>query len=83
MNPPTDKRETALWDDDREVTRRFRLGVREVLRDHALRGNPVAVWRDGKVVLLPPEETLAELRRPKRRKPLSLPGTETASETTA
>lgn len=51
-----------LWNNTREVTRRFRLGVREAVRDHALAGNPVAVWRDGKVVLLPPETVLAELR---------------------
>jgi len=43
--------------------RRARLGVREAVRDHALAGNPVAIWRDGKVVLLSPEEVFAELRR--------------------
>lgn len=28
--------------------------VRAALRDHKRAGNPIAVWRDGKVVLLPP-----------------------------
>ena len=51
-----------MVDNTREVTRRFRLGVREVLRDHTLSGNPVAVWRDSKVMLLSPETVLAELR---------------------
>ena len=30
--------------------------VRKALREHKLAGNPVAVWRDGKVVVLQPEE---------------------------
>ena len=30
--------------------------VRAALREHKLAGNSIAVWRDGKVVLLPPEE---------------------------
>ena len=51
-----------MVDNTREVTRRFRLGVREVLRDHTLSENSVAVWRDSKVMLLSPETVLAELR---------------------
>jgi hypothetical protein len=34
----------------------LRLGVREALRMHKCLGNPIAVWRDGKVVIVPPEE---------------------------
>jgi hypothetical protein len=49
-----------LTDNTDEVTRRFTLGVREVVRDHALSGNPVAIWRDGRVVLLTPEAVLNE-----------------------
>ena len=30
--------------------------VRAALRDHRRAGNPIAIWRNGKVVLLPPEE---------------------------
>jgi hypothetical protein len=30
--------------------------VREALLDHKRAGNPVAVWRDGKVVIVPPDE---------------------------
>ncbi len=30
--------------------------VREALAQHKARGNPVVVWRDGRVVMLPPEE---------------------------
>jgi len=31
-------------------------GVREAMRFHKKIGNPIAVWRDGKVVIIPPEE---------------------------
>lgn len=30
--------------------------VRAALREHKQAGNPIAAWRDGKVVLLPPEQ---------------------------
>jgi len=33
-----------------------REAVRETLADHKARGNSVVVWRDGRVVMLPPEE---------------------------
>lgn len=38
------------------VDRAIRNGVREALRKHRQAGNPVAIWRNGKVVLLQPEE---------------------------
>ncbi len=31
-------------------------GVRDALRRHKQAGNPIAVWRDGQVVWIPPEE---------------------------
>jgi hypothetical protein len=33
-----------------------RRAVRAAVREHKLLGNPIAAWRDGKVVLIPPEE---------------------------
>ncbi len=30
--------------------------VRAALREHKRAGNPIAIWRDGKVVLIPPEQ---------------------------
>lgn len=30
--------------------------VRAALREHKLAGNSIAIWRDGKVVLVPPEQ---------------------------
>ena len=38
------------------LARALRLAVREALRDHKLAGNPVAVWRNGRVEWIPPEE---------------------------
>jgi hypothetical protein len=31
-------------------------GVKDALREHKLKGNPVAIWHDGKVVWVPPEK---------------------------
>jgi hypothetical protein len=30
--------------------------VRAALREHKLAGTPIAIWRDGKVVLVPPDK---------------------------
>jgi hypothetical protein len=42
-------------------TEAIRKGVREALRESALLGHDVCVWRDGKVVWLTPVEVLAKL----------------------
>jgi hypothetical protein len=34
----------------------LRRGVRDALRMHKMLGNPIAIWRDGKVVILPPDQ---------------------------
>ncbi|MCA1588893.1 MAG: hypothetical protein LC734_00600 [Acidobacteria bacterium] len=39
-----------------EITRAYERAVREALRKHKLAGNPVAISRNGKVVLLQPDE---------------------------
>ena len=41
--------------------------VREALLRHKRLGNPVAVWREGRVVWLRPEEIPAEMVEPIRR----------------
>lgn len=30
--------------------------IREAIRDHKRAGNPIAQWKDGQVVLIPPEQ---------------------------
>lgn len=39
-----------------EVDRAFKAAVRAALLKHKQANNPVAIWRDGKVVLLSPDE---------------------------
>jgi predicted ABC-type ATPase len=46
----------STFDDGDEVQRRFSVAVREVLWDHQRSGNTVAIWRDGAVRVLPPDE---------------------------
>ena len=50
-----DKIDEALADRDR-ITQALADGVREALKKHKQAGNPVVVWRDGKMVWLKPEE---------------------------
>ena len=39
-----------------EIGKVFQQAVNDALRMHKRLGNPIAVWRDGKVVIIPPEE---------------------------
>ena len=58
------EKDQKVGPDDQNIFTRFgdriseacERAVREALRDHKLAGNPVAIFRDGKVVLLKPEE---------------------------
>jgi hypothetical protein len=38
------------------ILRALRLAVREALQEHKRAGNPVAIWRNGRVEWVPPEE---------------------------
>jgi hypothetical protein len=38
------------------ITSALRQAVREALLEHKRAGNPVPVWREGRVVWIPPEE---------------------------
>ena len=42
--------------DDQWVTAAIQRGARSALIKHKALGVPIATWRDGKVVLVPPEE---------------------------
>lgn len=44
-----------------ELTKAINRGISQALREHALLGQSVSVWKDGKVVELSPEEILKEL----------------------
>ena len=38
------------------IERALQRAVRAALLDHKRAGNPIAVWRDGQVVWIPPDE---------------------------
>ena len=42
--------------EDELIQRALRRAVREALLGHKQAGNPIAVWRDGRVVWLAPDE---------------------------
>lgn len=57
--------ESARTPDERvadlpRIVHEMTQAVREALLDHKRAGNPVAVWRDGRVQWIPPEEIPVE-----------------------
>ncbi len=42
--------------DPKRIERALRAAVRDALQRHKRDGDPVAVWREGRVVWLPPDE---------------------------
>lgn len=52
MNKPARKPSTRI----RHLEKQAKEAVREALLDHQRAGNPVAIWRDGKVVIVPPSK---------------------------
>ncbi len=59
-NRPSEER----LDDVPRILHAMRQGVREALARHRERGNPIAVWREGRVVWIPAEEIPVELTKP-------------------
>lgn len=57
--PPRQKNRDSRFDLVRqagEIERIFQEAVDHELSIHKRLGNPVAAWRDGKVIIIPPEE---------------------------
>ena len=50
-----------------EITPAYQRAVREAVLRHMRNGHPIAIWRDGKVVILQGEEIEAELENAERR----------------
>ncbi|MFO0965457.1 MAG: hypothetical protein U0793_07705 [Gemmataceae bacterium] len=42
--------------DQEGIQSAMRAAVRDAVRTHKLLGHPIVIWRDGKVVVVPPEE---------------------------
>ncbi|MCI0680697.1 MAG: hypothetical protein L0Y71_01220 [Gemmataceae bacterium] len=47
---------TELMRDNEGIAKAIRAGVQQALRVHKLLGQPIAAGRNGKVVVIPPEE---------------------------
>ena len=45
-----------IWEDGRAIDRALRQAVREALLRHKKLGESIVIWKDGKVVWVPPEE---------------------------
>lgn len=58
MNTTVNGNGRSTLPDAREVSRRFAIAVREALLDHKRAGNPVAMWKGGQVVVVPPQDIL-------------------------
>jgi hypothetical protein len=59
VSQPTRPSIRELLADKEALLAAFRQGVQQAVLAHARAGNPVATWRDGQVVWIPPEEILA------------------------
>ena len=57
-----------LLADGKLIARVMRTAVREALLEHKRAGNPIAAWRDGKVVWIPPEKIRVPRGNGKRRR---------------
>jgi hypothetical protein len=61
-NPQSSPSIADLLADHELITAAINRAVRQAVLEHALAGNPVATWKDGKVVWIQPEEILAQFR---------------------
>jgi hypothetical protein len=54
----------ALMIEGTAIDQAISEGVRDALLFHKRMGNPIATWRDGKVVWIPPEEIEVDEQTP-------------------
>ncbi len=66
MNKPSLKRKIGLM--QVKAVKALKEAVAEVVRDHQRTGDPLAIWRDGKVVWVPAEKLLPRRVRRKSTK---------------
>ena len=62
--PPNNNPSIERINDLPRILHAMRQGVRRALARHRQNGNPVAVWRDGRVVWIPADEIPVELTEP-------------------
>lgn len=58
-----DDRISALIDDKESMIVALNKGVQEALLKHKLFGVPIVVWKDDKIVLIPPEKIRINKKR--------------------
>jgi len=56
----------AILRDPARIEAAFRAAAREAILRHKALGESIVIWRDGRVVTVPPEEIDAELERAER-----------------
>ena len=56
MSQTNGKPIAEAFDNDEEMEKAMGEAVRSAVRTHKLLGQPIVIWRDGKVVWVPPEE---------------------------
>lgn len=56
----------ALLRDPKVIAEALRAGARDAILRHKALGESIVIWRDGRVVTVPPEEIDAELERAER-----------------
>ena len=60
MNRPSTDVFDLSPENERRLERVFQAAVRQALLEHERAGNPVAIWRDGRVAIVPAAEALGE-----------------------
>jgi hypothetical protein len=58
-----------LFEDGRAIDEALREAARDARRFHKALGNPMATWRDGKVVWVQPEDIRIDDESPEEREP--------------
>ncbi len=64
--PDSDLTPAQRVDDIPRILRALREAVQEALRRHKLAGNPVAVWRNGRVEWIAPEDIPVQTKAPEK-----------------
>jgi len=60
VNEKSEKNIAELFAEGTAIDKALALAVQDALWRHKQLGNPVAIWRDGKVVWIPPEQIPVE-----------------------
>jgi hypothetical protein len=74
-DPDAERTPAERVDDIPRILLALRDSVRDALLDHKRAGNPVAIWKDGGVVWVQPEDIpVADAAAPEQEWPMQAPG---------